>query len=1739
MAEKAARTQSKGAFTRSVNALRDAISTEAPTVSIDRKLQRMQECYQEVEKCHQAYQISLTDPDEDADAWITEVSTAFESAEVEADRLRERRLELVKKQEIDERKAEEKKAEEKREEEKKAKEQRRERKEMGIKIEKLKIEQFDGELRAYPQFKRNFEKFIVPNLQHGEVAFVLKNYLSKDVRRDVDMLDDQEEVWKRLDNKYGNRRKLVDSILTDIKQLKMCNDDQPLKTLAMIEVIEKAYRDLEMLGMTREINNSTIISSIESKLPSEIEKEWIKLATYLDENNPEEDRFPELLKLLVEFKRRLEYKHSELRSAAKESRGRTYLAKDAYDDEVMNRVPVQRNRCWIHPQEDHPIWKCEEFRSKEPKERSDIVKENNACFKCLEKGHIARWCRRNFACNHDGCGGPHHNLLHGGYQAGSSLHTRNKDDTLLQLQLMAAINAEGKSETVNVLWDAGSTLSFVTFKRAKELGLKGRKDIKLQIEKIGGDIEEIWSKEYVMRVVDQEGKEFELLLLGIKKISSDVSKVDERTIREIFPDARGIHRPKSGEIDCLIGYNYADFHPVKERANQHLVLLRNRFGYLIAGSHNSLKEHTEQVLMRGSVNKVRGVSVESFYEMEQLGINCSPRCGSCKCGNCQPGGKDMSLKEEREYNLIKDGLEYDKENMKWIANYPWIKDPAKLPNNKEAAFGALRSCEKRLLKNTELADTYNDQIDDMIKRGVCRKLEEDEVRMYDGPVFYIPHHEVRKPESKSTPMRIVFNSSANFRGHNMNEYLAKGPDMLNDLAGVLIRFRENYVAIAGDISKMFHSINTTVRDQMLHLFLWRNLDLGRTPDTYAIQVVNFGDRPSGAIALAALRQTADMSEEEFPEASLTVKRNSYMDDILDSVDRSDEAESLTEDVSKLLEKGSFRVKEWTTSSAMKRDDVRRSIPDIGRDIEETVLGMRWEVARDELKYDCKLNFSERIRKRKTAPDILPRDISESIPVLTKRKILSQVNGIYDPLGMLAPFIVTAKILMRKLWKEKGLDWDDAIPQSHQDEWKSFFEEFSKLPDVKIKRCMKPTNSTGNPMLVIFSDASEEAYGAAVYARWETTSDDYESRLIMSKTRIAPVRITDIVKLELSAAVVGKRLRKFVEKESRYQFSDILHIVDSEIVKAMVCKESYGFNTFAANRIGEIQESTDMEEWAWLAGKDNIADWCTRGKSLDEILEDSNWQKGPDFMRHPVSEWPISRNTNVEDYPMQRKVLIAVGNRDEDSLVRRIEIRRFSKLERLYGTTARIIWLYREYKQPRRKDATSAVSVETLEMAKRIWILDAQVSMRESLTGERYRKLVPRVRDGLVMAGGRCERWNEATWNKQEFILLPYDHRLSYLIAEHAHRKGGHKGITSTVAMIRREYWIVKVRKLVGGIINKCVPCRKRLKKLCEQVMGSLPEERLKPSPPFYHTSLDYFGPFAIRGEVQKRTRGKAYGVVFTCFTTRAVYIDVSNDYSTDGFLQVLRRFACIRGWPKTFYSDRGTQLVGASRELKEAIEDLDEAEITRFNANHGTEWSFSTPAAPWMNGVTEALVKTIKKAIESAIGDQVMEFSTLQTVMFEAGEMVNSRPIGLDPSSNIDDGKYLAANDLLLGRTTNAVPQGPFAGDRNINRRYYFTQEIATAFWKKWVELVFPGLVVRPKWHTERRRVSVGDVVIVKEEDALRATWKIARVVAVKDSKDGRVRTVLITYRNADAACNMTVERHVRKLVILLPIEEQ
>ena len=242
-------------------------------------------------------------------------------------------------------------------------------------------------------------------------------------------------------------------------------------------------------------------------------------------------------------------------------------------------------------------------------------------------------------------------------------------------------------------------------------------------------------------------------------------------------------------------------------------------------------------------------------------------------------------------------------------------------------------------------------------------------------------------------------------------------------------------------------------------------------------------------------------------------------------------------------------------------------------------------------------------------------------------------------------------------------------------------------------------------------------------------------------------------------------------------------------------------------------------------------------------------------------------------------------------------------------------------------------------------------------------------------------------------------------------------------------------------------------------MGQLPQERLKPAPAWSFTSLDFFGPFEIRGETNKRSRGKAYGVLFTCMLCRTVHLDLATDYSTNGFLIVLRRFMSLRGYPSKLRSDTGSQLVAANKELKAVIKEIGKNKLKEFGAENGFDWDFSSPDAPWQNGCSEALVKSVKKAIKNSIGSQILMFSELMTVFYEAANVLNERPIGRQPKDP-DDGSYLSPNHLLLGRATPRIPSGPFRETSNLNKRYEFVQKIVDAFWKRWIRDYFPSLLI-------------------------------------------------------------------------------
>ena len=148
-----------------------------------------------------------------------------------------------------------------------------------------------------------------------------------------------------------------------------------------------------------------------------------------------------------------------------------------------------------------------------------------------------------------------------------------------------------------------------------------------------------------------------------------------------------------------------------------------------------------------------------------------------------------------------------------------------------------------------------------------------------------------------------------------------------------------------------------------------------------------------------------------------------------------------------------------------------------------------------------------------------------------------------------------------------------------------------------------------------------------------------------------------------------------------------------------------------------------------------------------------------------------------------------------------------------------------------------------------------------------------------------------------------------------------------------------------------------------------------------------------------------------------------------------------------------------------------------------------------------------------SIGDSVLTFSELQTVLFEVANLINEKPVG---TKNCDqnEGTYLCPNDILLGRASTRVPSGPFDTVADTKRRWIFIQNIINGFWKRWMRDYFPSLIVRQKWHTSVREIKNGDLVLVQDSNIIRGKWKLGQVVEILLSRGGKVRDVIVQYKN-------------------------
>ncbi|XP_061519799.1 uncharacterized protein LOC133395115 [Anopheles gambiae] len=345
---------------------------------------------------------------------------------------------------------------------------------------------------------------------------------------------------------------------------------------------------------------------------------------------------------------------------------------------------------------------------------------------------------------------------------------------------------------------------------------------------------------------------------------------------------------------------------------------------------------------------------------------------------------------------------------------------------------------------------------------------------------------------------------------------------------------------------------------------------------------------------------------EYTLAPAALKRNFYVDDFIGGANNVREAVQLRKELSALLAKGGFELRKWTSNNLSVLSGLSTEYIGTHSSLHfipnETVkaLGIWGKPESDELCFESNTEADE--------------------ATSTKRSILSSIAKMYDPLGLIAPVIVRAKMLMQELWLLKS-GWDEPVPNHICKKWKAIQSDWKTLSEYRTNRYALLPDATVE--FHTFTDASEAAYGACVYARCENAAGEVRISLLASKSRVAPLKRVTLPRLELSAAVLGAHLHHRVKEAMQIVCAESFFWSDSTVTLKWIASPPNSWKTFVANRVAEVQHYSHPRQWRHVPGTSNPADLVSRGMSAAHFTQNQLWNNGPDWLVQPSSHWPSS------------------------------------------------------------------------------------------------------------------------------------------------------------------------------------------------------------------------------------------------------------------------------------------------------------------------------------------------------------------------------------------------------------------------------------------------------------------------------------------------------------------------------------
>ena len=600
--------------------------------------------------------------------------------------------------------------------------------------------------------------------------------------------------------------------------------------------------------------------------------------------------------------------------------------------------------------------------------------------------------------------------------ATTSLHIAGDNVCLLKTAI-ANVYANDTGIEANILLDEGSQRSFLTEGLAKSLHVQPHHTEDIYLASFGSPTTLIKRLDVATIYLETiTGDRLPLSVLIVPTIAAPVQNVTRYSIAEL-PYLKGLQLAnplttgEQFEVTLLIGADYywqlVEDHIVR---GQGPTAMKSRLGYLLSGPFTPPRKqskHQAASVLHVSVQPLH--STELFWTMESTAISLA---------SMDPDKQFLAEYQRTCITRESDGS--------YTARFPWKPNHAPLPTNFTVCERRTRTLARKLAMSPDLLITYNNILNDQIERGFIEKIHSTVANCH-----YIPHHAVKK-QSPTTPIRIVYDCSCHqsSASPSLNDCLQIGAPFLQDLCSIIVRFRLHRFAISTDIEKAFLHVHLHEDDRDFTRFLW--LSNPSDPESelvmYRFKVVLFGATCSPFILNSVINH--HLSRYTSPIAQ-DMLNNLYVDNIISGCDTEEGAIEYYTTARDIMQDAKFNLRSWASNSQLL--SAKASKANVAVDSTDVnILGMQWNTLTDTL-------------------SLTPRPAIPSHETLvTKREILRESSGIFDPLGLISPVTIKAKIFIQHLWQQR-LQWDEPLQQNDQDEWLLITKEIKEATTTSITR----------------------------------------------------------------------------------------------------------------------------------------------------------------------------------------------------------------------------------------------------------------------------------------------------------------------------------------------------------------------------------------------------------------------------------------------------------------------------------------------------------------------------------------------------------------------------------------------------------------------------------------------------------------------------------------------------------------